>query len=505
MPFKSLCPRSFFSISRPRLKHILANSLFLPQRPTSPSQPQKHPHVSAILPAQTVVFDVEGWLLRSSSPFPYFLLVALECCSIFRALILLLSYPLLLCLEHEAATRMMVMLCFCGVRKQRWFRAGRTVLPRLFLKDVGEEGFDVLRMTERRVAVTGMPRVMVESFLKDYLDVQVVVGKEEEEEKEEELRDIVNGGEVLGFGLHGREFPIKFFPNIKEVYRVTDAEKRNWHHLPMEKCPKPLIFHDGRIAFQPTFTASIAMFVWFPFGVILSILRSILCILLPYSICIPVSALTGLVGRLVQTNHQSTSEVGFRPASGRLYICNHRTLLDPIYISVALNRPVTAVVYSVSPISEFLSPIKTARLTRNREEDRCRMAKLLKQGDLVVCPEGTTCREPFLLRFSPLFAELADRVTPVALSTEVSMFYGTTTSGFKWLDSFYFLMNPRPSCVVQFLNEMPTVSENGRWSSPCEVANHIQREIGRALDFTCTKLTRKDKYQILAGNDGVLN
>lgn len=127
---------------------------------------------------------------------------------------------------------------------------------------------------------------------------------------------------------------------------------------------------------------------------------------------------------------------------------------------------------------------------------------MLEQGeDLVVCPEGTTCREPYMLRFSPLFVELAAEVFPVALTMRSGMFYGTTAAGAKYLDSFYFLMNPRPEYSVEFLPKMPlSLGDDDR----CEVANRVQREISAALGYQCTKLTRRDKYMLLAGNQGTV-
>jgi len=183
--------------------------------------------------------------------------------------------------------------------------------------------------------------------------------------------------------------------------------------LPRDKYPNKLVFHDGRLAFRPTFFAALAMYTYLPLGIILAALRCLAFVVLPYRVSIPLAAATGMRSRLVAGPSPDASREKNK-AGGRLYVCNHRTLLDPITVAAGLNKPVTAVTYSVSSISELLAPIRTARLTRDRDEDRRRMEALLARGDLVVCPEGTTCREPYLLRFSPLFAE------PVLLHDELA-------------------------------------------------------------------------------------
>ena len=137
-------------------------------------------------------------------------------------------------------------------------------------------------------------------------------------------------------------------------------------------------------------------------------------------------------------------------------------------------------------------------LTRTRDRDRALIERELEKGDLAICPEGTTCREPFLLRFSPLFAELAEEVIPVAINTQASMFYGTTAGGSKSLDPFFVILNPYTLYTVEFLDRMM----RGEGETSSDFANRTQEAIGAALGFCCTKLTRKDKYLALAGNEG---
>ncbi|KAL9315743.1 hypothetical protein ACSQ67_016744 [Phaseolus vulgaris] len=450
---------------------------------------------------ETQVFDFEGTLLRSTSLFPYFMLVAFEAGGILRSVILFLSYPL------------------------DTFRTGSAVLPKFFLEDIRGEIFEALMCYERTVATSQLPRIMVENFLKDYLGVEAVMARElksfsgfflgvyEKNNPNKISSYKINGG-TKGRNINNKctgmvdSNHIEFIDQgqlhqqFKEVCLAD--ENRNCHVLSREKYPKPLIFHDGRLAFRPTLVSSLVLFIWLPFGLFLCLLRFTIGIALPLNVSAPILALSGT--RTTISRPQSTVSLvhSEEKKKGMLYVCNHRTLLDPLYVSIVLGKPLSTVTYSLSRLSETVSPIKTIRLTRDREKDREKMNKLLSLGNLVVCPEGTTCREPYLLRFSPLFAELAANIVPVAIDVKVSMFYGTTASGYKCLDPFFHFMNPNPTYTIKFL-EMLQQSQTclGGGKSKIEVANFVQKEICKALGFVCTSMTRKDKYLVLAGNEGV--
>lgn len=127
----------------------------------------------------TLVVDVDGALLLSRSLFPYFMLVALEAGGFLRGLVLLLLYPAILCCRRlggrggDLAVRAMAAVAFCGLRA-RTFRAGRAVLPRWLLEDVAAEALEAARRVgdpARVVWASVMPRVMVEPFLREYLQV----------------------------------------------------------------------------------------------------------------------------------------------------------------------------------------------------------------------------------------------------------------------------------------------------------------------------------------------
>ncbi|PAN43718.1 hypothetical protein PAHAL_8G259800 [Panicum hallii] len=471
----------------------------------------------------TLVVDVDAALLRSGGDlFPYFMLVALEAGGFLRGLVLLLLYPLLRLVgpRGAAAVRTMAAVSFCGLRAGARFRAGRAVLPKWLMEDVAAEAFDALRAAAgegRAVAVvcaTAMPRVMVEGFLREYLGVDAVVAPEmkvlwgfytglmeEADHKVVVAAATDEGKDVVGFAGSPEFLQHPLARCCKEIFLVSSDEKRRWRPLARDKYPKPMVFHDGRLAFRPTAADTLAMFAWLPFGAALGAARLAVALAVPYRYSTPLLAATGMSWRLK----------GGRPAlpsggRGQLFVCNHRTLIDPVYVSVALDRQVRAVSYSLSRLSELISPIgRTVRLTRDRDSDGAVMARLLDRGDLVVvCPEGTTCREPYLLRFSPLFAELSDDVVPVGIAVETSMFYATTAGGLKCFDPLYYMVNPRMCYTVQYLDKVDTSPVRSGAAPSTDMANLVQRKMGDALGYGCTMLTRKDKYLMLAGNDGIV-
>ncbi|KEH33585.1 glycerol-3-phosphate acyltransferase [Medicago truncatula] len=463
--------------------------------------------------SQTLVCDIHSVLLKTHYFFPYFMLVAFEGGSILRAFLLLCSCPILCFLSYEHKLKVMIFITFCGLKIKDMEMIARVVLPKFYMENLNLKAYQVLVSVGCRVFFTCVPRVMVEGFLKEYLNGDDIVATELHTvgcyftglisrhglvDKDSALIDY--------FGYRRPDLGIgstcvndhHFISYCKEAYVVSN-EICPSSIMPREKYPKPLIFHDGRLAFFPTPSSTLYMFMWLPMGILLSTYRIFLVLNFHYKWTLSLITFNGIV---LNVKGFSNPQRYLEPSKGELYVCTHRTLLDPVFLSMSLRKPLSCVTYSISKVSEFFAPIRTMSLTRDREQDRETMQRLLREGDLVVCPEGTTCREPYLLRFSSLFAEIADEIVPVAMNDNVSMFYGTTASGLKCLDPFLFLMNPWPSYNIEMLDKVPKELTCAGGKSPFEVADYIQKELSDALGFECTNITRRDKYMMLAGNDG---
>lgn len=143
---------------------------------------------------QSIACDLYGSLVRSRSSFPYFMLVAFEAGSVLRAVILLLSSPVAWftyhCISESAAIKLLIFVTFAGLRVKKIETCARAVLPRFYADDLHAETWRVFSSFGKRYVITGSPRIMVETFAKEYLDAHEVIGTEIQ---------VSNSGRATGF------------------------------------------------------------------------------------------------------------------------------------------------------------------------------------------------------------------------------------------------------------------------------------------------------------------
>lgn len=156
-------------------------SLPKPELPDKTFPPITKCNISSIS-HKSVAADLDGTLLKHSSAFPYYMLVAIEAGSMLRGLVLLLAFPIIaiayIFVSEALAIKMLIFISFSGLKVKDIELASRAVLPRFYAADVRSDSFDIFDKCERKVVVTANPTIMVDAFVKDYLGAEKVLGTE---------------------------------------------------------------------------------------------------------------------------------------------------------------------------------------------------------------------------------------------------------------------------------------------------------------------------------------
>ncbi|MCO5579465.1 hypothetical protein L7F22_033320 [Adiantum nelumboides] len=225
-----------------------------------------------------------------------------------------------------------------------------TVLPKFYEDDIHRESWRVVFSTccFNRYVVTANPRIMVEFFCKNHLGADKVLGNEIQ---------VTKGGRAMGLLLSPgvllgdrKSLPSRFV----FIYRSGPAcRTHSWSRpeaaVPMHKLFEHVAFHDGRLVQRPTPVVALMTLIWFTFGIVICLIRMLICVNTPLSL---VPAMYKLLGMklAVRGDVPEAPEAGC--GQGVLFVCCHRTYLDPVFLSVALGKQMILVTYSVSRLTE---------------------------------------------------------------------------------------------------------------------------------------------------------
>ncbi|KAL6651226.1 hypothetical protein ACP70R_010151 [Stipagrostis hirtigluma subsp. patula] len=150
--------------------------------------------------------------------------------------------------------------------------------------------------------------------------------------------------------------------------------RKKYSAVPRDQLQSRVVLHDGRLVRRPTATNTLPTFMWVLVG--FALLRVHLSLLLPERVLFYAYNLVGI--KLVVRGHPPPPPPPHRKGRqpGVLFVCNHRTALDPVTVAASLGRKVTCVMGSFSGV-------------RGRDADaaRTRIWRLLEKGDVVVFPD----------------------------------------------------------------------------------------------------------------------